>query len=231
LIEPSPFTALVARAARLYARRWPLYVLCAVAAFALQIGIDLTHLLDARLLDLLGEVVVLPMLGAIVYGFVAQDAIGKEEPDGPVWERIAERIWAVIVIDAITTIFGFALPPSDFLLGLIFFTGSLILAAFLMYADVNAVVEPALSSASVVPQSILASARIAMTRIGYGRAIILVFLQIIFTYVAVSLNAAFGTRVLGLPTFGSAALFSLVAGPLAALITVVYLELRQPPAK
>jgi len=231
LIEPSPFTALVARAAKLYARRWPLYVLCATAAFALQIGVDLTHLLDVRLLDLIGGIVVLPIFAAIVYGFVAHDATGSEMPEISVWERIAERVWAVIVIDAITTVFGFVTPGSDVLLGLVYFTGSLILAAFLMYADVSAVVEPGLSTLGVVPQSILASARIAMTRIGYGRAIILVFVQIVFSYAAVWLNGALGTRALGLSTFGSAGFFSLVAGPFAALLTVVYLELRQPPPK
>jgi len=231
LIEPSPFTALLARAARLYARRWPLYLICAIAAFALQIGIDLTHLLDARLLDLIGGIVVLPSFGAIVYGFVAHDTIGSEMPEASVWERIAERVWAVIVIDAITTVFGFAVPGSDFLLGLIYFTGNLILAAFLMFADVGAVVESGLSARAVVPQSVLASARIAMTRIGYGRAIILVFAQIVFTYAAIWLDGVLGTRALGLSTFGSAALFSLVTGPFAALVTVVYLELRQPPVK
>jgi len=231
LIEPSPFTALLARAARLYARRWPLYVGCAIAAFALQIGIDLTHLLDVRLLDLIGGIVVLPIVAAIVYGFVAHDAIGSEMPEVSVWERIAERVWAVIVIDAITTVFGFATPGSDFLLGLIYFTGSLILAAFLLYADVASVVEPGLSARRVVPQSILASARIAMTRLGYGRAIVLVFAQMVLTYAAISLDGVLGTRVLGLPTFGAAALFSLATGPFAALLTVVYLELRQPPEK
>jgi hypothetical protein len=231
LIEPSPFTALIARAARLYARRVPLYIACAIGAFALQIGIELTHMLDPRLLDLVGQIVVLPMLAAIVYGFVAHDATEDGSPDVSVWERIAERAWAVIVIDAITTIFSFAAPGSDFLLGLVYFTGDLILAAFLMYADVGSVVQPGLSTRAIVPQSILASARIAMTRIGYGRAIVMVFLQLLISYTALVIDAAIGTRVLGISTFGSAGVLSLLAGPVAALLTVIYLELRQPPAK
>lgn len=228
MTEAAPLTALVARAARLYARRWPLYVGCAILVLAAQIGIDLTHALDKRLLGLVGGIVVLPMLAAIVYGFVGSDIAEKPTPSPAVWERIAERLWAVIAIDAITAIFGFANPGSDLLLGLVYLTGNLILAALLMYADVHAVIEPGLSVATVVPQSVLASARTAMSRVGYARAILLVFAQIVLQYVGFALDGAIGAHAFGLPSLGSTAFVTAVAGPFAALVTTIYVDLRGP---
>jgi hypothetical protein len=227
LIAPTPLPALFARAARLYARRWPLYVLCAIVAFAVQIGIDLTHALRPPVLEVLGQMLALPALVAIAYGFVNADSSGESTPDSGVWERIGERFWAVFVIDAISTLFNLANPgTTSLLLSVLFLTGILVLTALLIYADVYAVIEPGVAATTIVQQSIMASARTAMTRLGYSRAIILVFLQIATAWAASLADGGVGNHVPGLPTFASTAIISLLAGPFAALTLVVYLDLR-----
>ncbi len=213
------------RAARLYARRWPLYLLCAVVAFAANTGIDLSRALDPRLLDLLGSIVILPTVGAIVYGFVANDSLEAPLLARPVWERVAERLWAVIAIDAIPTLLSFLTPETESLLGILSMTSVLILTALLMYADVQAIVAPETSATLILQQSILASARTALTRLGYLRAMVLVLAQIGITAAGIYLNAAVGPRVLGLPFFASTVVFAVVVGPFAALVTTIYLDL------
>lgn len=209
--EPVPLRELFARAGRLLSRRAALYSGATIAALLLQIALVYSDLLVPVAAGLVCSSIVLPMVAAIVYGFGASDDNGDELPAAAIWSRIAERIWAVVVIDlalnmlqVVAAVFGVDGGTSFF-----FGFGFLLLATILAFAEIHAIDAPGLGTLQLVPQSILASARIALTRVGYMRGLGLVFAQTIPILLA-------GTPLVGL------FLQTALTVPVAALTVVFY---------
>lgn len=214
MTEPAPLDALFGRAARLVRRRWALYTLATVVALALQAALFLVPHLNGVLALVVGDVFLFTPLAAIVFAFGASDC--SDEPIGSVWGRIAERLWAVVFLEAASQVVGLWLPSAvgaSPIAQTICLLGILILAAMIAFAPVHAIAAPDERPAGLLFDSLLASVRITTTRIGYARAIGLVFLPNLVV------------QLIGNIWIGSLAMSCLTV-PLAALTVVFYLDCR-----
>lgn len=182
MTSPAPIGELFARAGRILARRWPLYLVCTAVAYVVQIAILRSHAIAPIAASLLAASFVAAPATAVVFGFGDADDAGHVAPAAAIWGRIVERLWAVVLIDATLNAFwigGLLNVGSSFGASLFFQIGFLVLATLLAFSEVHAIAAPGLSARVLVQQSILAGVKIGITRIGYLRAMSLVFALLI----------------------------------------------------
>ncbi len=179
---PADLATLFARARDLFVRRSWLYLACTAVALAVQTTLLLTHRIDQNVALIVGEVFALAPLSAIVFGFGAADDAGGGASGRSVWGKILERIWIVVFIDAALSILAFGLRvgvgPSE-IAQTISQVGVLILATLLAFAETHAIVAPEQKPAQLLFESLLASVRITTTRLGYARAVGVVFVPVL----------------------------------------------------
>jgi hypothetical protein len=213
LIEPASIGTLLRRAGRLILRRWPLYAIGTLVAVAIQFGLLFAPGISPEVAGVVGEVFAYAPLTAIVFGFGAADYVAEAVEPAAIWGRIAERVWAVVVLDAainllyIAVAFGVGAAPVAQVVGE---TGVLILITLLAFAETHAIVAPDEKPARLLADSLLASVRITTTRIGYGRAVAVVLLPFLI--------------LLLVPRSWSVAVSALLTVPVAALTVVFYLD-------
>ena len=213
MIEPAPIGALLQRAGRLIVRRWPLYAIGTLVAVAIQLGLLFAPGLSADVAGVVGEVFAYAPLTAIVFAFGAADYVAEAVEPAAIWGRIAERIWAVVVLDAALNLLfiGIALGVgASPLAQVVGETGVLILITLLAFAETHAIVARDEKPARLLADSLLASVRITTTRIGYGRAVAVVLLPYLI--------------LLLVPRSWSVAAAALLTVPFAALTVVFYLD-------
>ncbi len=221
-----PFVQLLKRALLLYRGRGWLYSLTTLAVLAAQILVYFfAHFKHGDALDLL---LITPILVTLVNAGIASDLCGEFVRDRLLFERVLERVWAVIIIDFIlTSIFvagADALATGDafnILLGL----AILLMSGTLFFADVYASTELQPSMLTILPFSFMRSSALAWQNGNIVRICYLIGLQaalmLMIGLIAVVLrnhhavDTEFGAN---LP------LYTLTAGPLTALFTVVYYD-------
>lgn len=214
MIEPAPLGTLLRRAGSLILRRWPLYAIGALIAFAIQLALLLAPGVPPAIAAVVGEVFAYAPLTAIVFGFGAADYVAEAVAPKAIWGRIAERIWAVVILDATFSLLaigieiGVGASPVAQLVGV---TGMLILLTLLGFAEVHAIVAPEEKPGRLLADSLLASVRITTTRVGYGRAVIVVLVPYLIQLLLPGLWA-------------SALLPAVLAVPVAALTVAFYLD-------
>jgi len=214
LIEPVPLGTLLRRAGRLILRRWPLYAIGTLVAFAIQLGLLVAPGVPPMVAAVVGEVFGYAPLTAIVFGFGAADYVAEAVEPAAIWGRIAERIWAVVILDAAFNLLwigiglGVGASPIAQLVGE---TGVLILLTLLAFAEVHAIVAPDEKPGRLLADSLLASVRITTTRIGYGRAVAVVLLPFLILLLVSGLWAP-------------ALLSAVLTVPVAALTVAFYLD-------
>ncbi|MDQ2991713.1 MAG: hypothetical protein M3R30_02685 [Candidatus Eremiobacteraeota bacterium] len=184
---PADLATLFARARELFVRRSWLYVACTAVALAAQTALLLTHRIDQNVALIVGEVFALAPLSAIVYAFGANDDAGATTAGRSVWGSILERIWVVVFIDAALGLLSFGLRAgvgSSEIAQTISQVGVLILATMLAFSEAHAIVAPEQKPGQLLVESLLASVRITTTRVGYARAVGVVFVPVLLISMA-----------------------------------------------
>lgn len=211
-----PFTIKLATlSARLFARRWPLYVCTSLVVFGLEaLFYAYVHV---RFSDLYATLIGSPLIGVVVMVFAGADATGTLPNAGERWSRIIERAWAVVVIDAGMSYGWFKAEvlmesdTSDFLkmtAGLLI----LILAGMLVYAEPYVCLEERASTFTVIPLALLRSLMLAW--VNMSRIFSLLALQLALSIVALMIHS----------TWLELAFVALITAPLAVVFTVAYLD-------
>jgi hypothetical protein len=165
-----------------------------------------------------------PMLTTLVYAFVWADSDDAPESAASIWERILERVWAVIVIDLVITILLntgltgiLAQDPIDIVLGSVI----MLISAPLLFADTIATVEE-MPVWWLLPGAFWRSLRVARGPI-YVRAVAILALNLIPALVQVQLLDWMHAKGIANPDFWSLVpLNALTLPPIAAITAVVY---------
>src|SRR6185503_5152345 len=147
----------------------------------------------------------------------AADSVSEEVRSAAVWGRIAERIWAVVILEAV-----FSLVQIGIFLGAgtseiaqnVGQLGVLILLTLLAFAETHAIVAPDEKPARLLLDSVLASVRITTTRIGYGRAVGVVLVPFLIVQVVQDFSESLLAAAVVLP--------AILTVPVAALTVVFY---------
>lgn len=204
------------------ARRWPLYLLTCAAVFGLQ----LAFASFARIAhpEVYAAIVGQPFVIAVVTVFAGADATGKLST-AQCWERIAERAWAIIVMDV-----GFSVLNASALksvesadgVDVVFGFLAILLGGMLVYAEPFAALEKDAQTLTLIPFALLRSMMLAWVNI--SRVFALLAVQIATAILL--LLAEEGARRAGIAAsvWVDLGLATLVSAPLAALYAVAYLD-------
>lgn len=215
-------------AARLLARRWPLYLVTAAAVFALQ---ALFHeFVHARLSDVYVSLVAPPLAIVVVTVFAGSDARDVMPCASERWARVVERAWTVIVMDVLLSFVqyvGFASMQSTAAIDIAEGTLVLFLGAMLVYAEPYLCMDDHLAplkwpdALAAVPQAILRS--MMLSWVNMSRVLLLFMVQLAVAVATIYFNFAMARRP-DTATLGAMALTTLASVPLAALFAVAYLD-------
>jgi hypothetical protein len=208
-------------AARLFARRWLLYLLTSAAVFGMEALFYLY--VHVPLSDFYAILIASPLISVVTIVFAGCDALGKLPDARERWGRIIERGWAVVVIDVSLTFlwsdaFGsVAGNTSDFLtvtLGVLV----LIFIGMLVYAEPYACLEEHVRTLTLVPFAVLRSMMLAW--VNMSRVFSLLAIQL-----AVGVLAALAHAMkVHDPKWIDLVLVAVTTAPLSVLFTVAYLD-------
>lgn len=215
-------------AARLLARRWPLYLATAIAVFALQ---ALFHeLVHARLSDVYASLVAPPLVIVVVTVFAGSDARDVLPSASERWARVVERAWTVILVDVLLSFVfsvGLASMQSAAILDIAAGTLVLFLAAMLVYAEPYLCIDDRVAALkwpdalAVVPQAILRS--MMLSWVNMSRILLLFMILLAVSVARIYFDIALA-RWPGSETLGDMAFSTLANVPLAVLFAVAYLD-------
>lgn len=223
-MTPRPLHLLAADAVLACARNVIPFSITLLAGMAIAELARLTVLNDAQT-QLFFGFIIQPIQIAIVYAC----ATAPGDARGDTLFRAFERSWAVILIDfALNFIQIPALAsiqsggPFDAFLGGLLMSAT----AFLMFADVDAVVGSHTSLIGLIPSALLRSIRVIVSRRIYPRAFLLLILQIGVYAASVGLEGLLVHRFApGLAsTISDVVLQTITLAPLAAFTALVYKE-------
>jgi hypothetical protein len=173
-----------------------------------------------------GGAIVLPLLTALVYAFVATDAVEPKPGALPPWERFLERAWAVIVVDFVVgmvTLSGLSTAASQNPLAGVFGIAAFALSALLVFADVSATVDDDVTVWSVVPAAFLRSVAAAWNVRIFARALAIVSIELLL--VVAQYAMLYGLQHAGVHAaafWAQVPLSTLATPPLAAITLVIY---------
>ena len=230
---PLGFSHLLDGALGAFRRRAGLYLLVAVGAFAFQLiampfasyEANDAKIIIAILVSSLAD----SLIAAVVCIGVARDLL--DEPTSPIGilSTALERLWAVfIVVVVVQVLQGTLLPAFTSLEGS--FYGILIAPAALFYgalqsAVVIASVDPEAQTGLVIVRSIGRSFFLSLSGGNIGRTALIGLIAIAPTLLEFVLIDVLHVRHVANPNFwGNVPVDMLVSGPLAALLTVFYLD-------
>lgn len=204
-------------------RRWLLYVLVCGAVFGLQAAFIANVHVKAS--DFYAQLIGAPLVILVVTVFVGADATNTLTI-GQRWERIAERGWAIIVLDvglSFVQLSGFQsmMSGSDagsMLMGFL----TLLLSAMLVYAEPFIALEKEAQALTLLPFAILRSMMLGWVNV--SRIFSLFAVQIVTLIAGILVHEA-ALKVLPRSTLWiDIAYGTLITAPLAALYTVAYLD-------
>lgn len=173
-----------------------------------------------------GGAIVLPLLTALVYAFVATDASEPKPGALPPWERFLERAWAVIVIDFVVgmvTLYGLSTAASQNPFAGVLGIAAFALSALLVFADVSATVDDDVTVWSVVPTAFLRSMAAAWNVGVFARALAIVSIELLL--VVAQYAVLYGLQhagIHGAAFWAQVPLSTVATPPLAAITLVVY---------
>lgn len=208
--------------ARLFARRWLLYLLVCAVVFALQaVFVTFVHV---KLAELYAELLGPPLVITAVTVFVSADATGTLSL-AQRWERVLERAWAIIIIDvglSFVNASGLQTVQAGDALDVVFGFLTLLLSGMLLYAEPFAAIEKDTQTLTIVPFAILRSMMLAW--VNMSRVFALLAVQIALDIAVLlaeqgALHAGIDARL-----WVDLLMQTLLAAPLAALYTVAYLD-------
>jgi hypothetical protein len=212
----------------LCARRWILYVAAATIILAAELALAFYSRLPHS--DIVAGFLLGPILTAITNVHVANDLHAASMTARQRWERILERLWAVIVIDFIAVLvmtvgtYAMAFAGVDLIGGLILGAFAFMIAAAIVYADVYASLEPEVSTLTVVPRAFLRS--IVLGMLDFRRALALLAIQVLISTALQALALFLDAKhVAHSQIWGGLPLGTFLIVPLSALTTVIYLDL------
>lgn len=209
-------------AARLFARRWPLYVLASVVVFALE-ALFYVYV-HVKFADLYVTLIASPLITVVTTVFAGCDALEALPDARDRWGRIIERAWAIVVIDVgltfiwLSALAGVASNTSDIAtvaLGVFV----LILGGMLVYAEPFACLEEHVRTLTIVPFAVLRSMMLAW--VNMSRVFSLLAIQLA---VGVVEQFAYTAKLLPDPKWIDLALVAITTAPLSVLFTVAYLD-------
>lgn len=215
-------TVLTGRAFSLVGRRWWMYAALCAAAIAV---VAILNALQPKIGVWLAQVLVLPVLTTIVYAFTLDDARGGT---GNPWARVLERLWAVIVIDFLTTIlswlgqtFAIAGDVLDVLTG----AAMMFFYALLILADASAVVDDEHDWLLLIPRSFGHSFSLSWRRENLWRVLVLFAIQTVIATFVFAIQGVLDAHKVPFADFWAAVpLLTLTTPPMAALIALVYMD-------
>ena len=225
---PKSLLGLGIRALQCIGKRIAFYASMTLVALLLQLAIALLWRVPQALPFAI--YVVGPVLTTIVYAFVAADARDSDAPAEPIWPRILERAWAVIVIDL-----GLGLLQQNIMGGpatlgvggvlegvlLLFMTTSLI------FADASATVDDGDSALLLIPRSLGRSIAVVFAGGLFQRGLIVLAVQLVAAFAVLFAYAAASAHHLKHGDLWTLLVFNTILGvPIAAFTMLVYLEKR-----
>ena len=221
--------ALTGLAFRLTVRRWPLYAIATLAAFAFQATLVLVLRIPHG--TELSSAIALPLLVTLAYAFVSADDREEPQPDALTWERFLERAWAVIVIDFLCGevltagwVYSFANDALQVVVGVAAFG----LSVLVIFADASATVDDDVNVWTVIPRAFLRSAAVALTPRVLVRALALFSLELLIVAAQNTLYFGLGGAPEPQRSFwASVPLLTLTAVPLSALVVLVYRDAKR----
>jgi hypothetical protein len=224
--KPAPLTALAAGAIRACAAYFPIFAAAALACLAAEAAIY--FLLHPKLGNVAGDAIFPPILTTIVYVYVAANLPDESQRTARPWERILERVWAVIVIDFITSLI-FAVGLSGFAMGSLLNAALgvtvLFMFATMLFADVYAAVEPNVTVLGVVPLAFLRSVSLAWQKGNLPRILVILSLWLVFNAMQAAFFTLFSHWHVRDAAFWADAPFALLATiPIAAFTALVYFD-------
>ncbi len=223
---PAPLGALAARAFALCGRRIRLYAAVSAAAFGLSAAVYFA-LHRAPYALLLGETIAGAIISTVTYVHVAVDEGESGWTAAQRWERILERVWAVILIELFVFFvgsLGLGLIASGDLWGALGGTATLLFSGTLILADVDASVAGDRSTLTILPFSCAHSIALSLTPANTGRVLLLLGLNVLISNVLALLVPAFHALHVADPNLWSVLLEFLITVPLAAFSAMVYLD-------
>ncbi|HET9031221.1 MAG TPA: hypothetical protein VFN49_13695 [Candidatus Aquilonibacter sp.] len=162
-----------------HVRRHALLFCCIAVA-----GIGVQWLLDTRFpgpgVELTAGIVAGAIVDAIVLGIVKGDVDGWNAAQ--TWDRIGERLWAVIIVNFVATyvaMFGLVSVAAGDLADRLLAIPTLLIAASVVFAEAIAVVADDEAWWFVVVRAIGGSIRVAWSNGVFGRTITLFVLQLV----------------------------------------------------
>jgi hypothetical protein len=224
--KPASLAALAASALRLCAARFPIFAASALVGLAVEAAIY--FLLHPKTGVNVGDLIVGPMVATVVYVFAAADLPGDESRriTRP-WERILERVWAVVVIEFIQALI-FSAGLGAMLVGNAFsaFVGATVIFMFatLVFSDVFAAVEPNLSPVTMLFLGFVRSVQLTW-RGNIARVLFILALTLILNAMQTGLITLLTNWHIRDAAFWGDAPFALFATiPLAAFTALVYFD-------
>ena len=212
-------------AARLFARRWPLYAGTCAVVFALEaLFYTFVHV---RLAEYYAALIGAPLISVVVMVNAGADATGTLASAAERWTRIVERGWAIVVLDVgitfvelsgLQTMGGGTLDPGTTLLGLL----ALFLAAMLVYAEPFACLERDVTTLMVLPFALMRS--MILSWVNVSRIFSLFAIQLALNVVDLLLVRGLAAAGIKDATMIDMLFWTLITAPLAILFTVAYLD-------
>jgi len=217
-------TVLTGRAFSLVARRWWMYiVLCAVAMAVVAV----LYAFQPKIGVWLAQVLVLPALTTIVYAYTLNDARGGTENP---WARVLERLWAVIVIDFLTTVLswlGQAFALAGDILDLLTGAAITFFYVLLILADASAVVDDEHDWLLLIPRSFGHSFSLSWRKENLWRVLVLFAVQAVIATMVFALQGVLDAHKVPYADFWAAVpLLTLTTPPFAALAALVYMDVN-----
>ena len=216
-------------AARLFIRRWPLYLLTSAVVLGLE---AIFHaFVHVKFTDLYAQLVGGPLIIVVATVYAGSDARDVLPTASERWGRIVERAWAIILVDVGLSIVSsqglFSFQSADagtMLLGMLV----TVLGAMLVYAEPYICLQDHLETLTMVPFAIVRSMMLAWVNMSRIFALLLVQLAIVLADLGLhKLAASAGIKDV---TWIDMTYYAFINAPFAVLIAVAYLDtLSQEP--
>ncbi|MDQ2679654.1 MAG: hypothetical protein M3Y21_01335 [Candidatus Eremiobacteraeota bacterium] len=178
--------------------------------------------------DILGLLLIAPILVTLVNAGVGSDLCGEQIATYQLFERVLERIWAVIIIDLIVSSLlgaGIAAIGTGDGLEIVLGLAITLMSGTLLFADVYASTEPKPSMLTILPFSLMRSSALAWQNGNIVRICYLIGLQAVFILLTgLLLTLLKQHHMANIEFWANVPISTALTGPFAALFTVVYYD-------
>lgn len=178
-----------------------------------------------RLAEYCAVLIGAPLVGVVVMVFSGADAAGTLPGAASRWERILERGWAIVVLDAgisfIQTL-GLQATAQGDALNAILGMFALFLTAMLVYAEPFACLDAGVRPFSLIPFALMRSMMLAWVNV--SRVFSLFAIELALSIVDLGIVQIHGLGGAAAGQWFDLAFWTFATAPLATLFTVAYLD-------